>query len=338
MVLKVCFPALKKFLNNPVNVVAEELEGLAELYSQYLQTIKGTGIVLRVDSPKDKVALVSGGGSGHEPLHSGYVGRGMLDAAVAGAVFSAPSPDQIFRAISSVNGGRGVLLVVKNYSGDIMNFRIAEELAVTSGIEISHVVVNDDIAIEAAENRRGVAGTVLVHKIAGAKAERGASLDQVKRLAEHTISNLRSMGVALSSCINPSVGRPIFSLGENEMEIGIGIHGERGVERVEIAPADEIAEILYRKISNDLDLKKGEEVFLLVNGMGGTPLMELLIVSRKVRKLLNLDGIGLFRAMAGNYVTSLEMAGFSLSLLKVDEEMKEMLLAPQATPAFPVIV
>jgi len=330
---------LKKFVNDPDNVVTEELEGLAALHPRILRTIEGTGITVRIDSPaKDKVALVSGGGSGHEPLHSGYVGKGMLDAAVSGAVFSAPPPDQILRAVSSVNGGKGVLLIIKNYSGDIMNFRIAEELATTSGIEVSHVIVNDDIAIREPENRRGVAGTVLVHKIAGAKAETGATLDDVRKIADRVISNVRTMGVALSSCINPSVGRPIFSIGENQMEIGIGIHGEAGVERTEIATADTIAEILYTRVSSDLGLKKGEEVFLLVNGMGGTPLMELLIVSRKVREMLNWDGISVFRATAGNYVTSLEMAGFSLSLLRVDEEMKQMLLAPQSTPAFPTIV
>ncbi|HXQ93258.1 MAG TPA: dihydroxyacetone kinase subunit DhaK, partial [Nitrososphaerales archaeon] len=222
--------------------------------------------------------------------------------------------------------------------GDIMNFRIGEELATASGIEMSHVIVNDDIAIREPENRRGVAGTVLVHKIAGARAETRAALDDVRKIADRVISNVRTMGVALSSCINPSVGRPIFSIGENQMEIGIGIHGEAGVERTEIATADTIAEILYTRVSSDLGLKKGEEVFLLVNGMGGTPLMELLIVSRKVREMLNWDGISVFRATAGNYVTSLEMAGFSLSLLRVDEEMKQMLLAPQSTPAFPTIV
>jgi phosphoenolpyruvate---glycerone phosphotransferase subunit DhaK len=331
--------SLKKFVNDPGNVVTEELEGLAALYPRILRTIGGTGITVRIDSPvKDKVVLVSGGGSGHEHLHSGYVGKGMLDAAVSGAVFSAPPPDQILRAISSVNGGCGVLLIIKNYSGDIMNFRIAEELAVASGIDVSHVIVNDDIAIKEPENRRGVAGTVLVHKIAGAKAETGATLDDVRNLADRVISNVRTMGVALSSCINPSVGRPIFSIGENQMEIGIGIHGEAGVERMEIASADTIAEILYRRVSSGLGLKKGEEVFLLVNGMGGTPLMELLIASRKVIEMLKLDGIRVFRATAGNYVTSLEMSGFSLSLLRVDEEMKQMLLAPQSTPAFPTIV
>jgi len=294
-------------------------------------------VVVRADSPiKGKVALVSGGGSGHEPLHSGYVGWGMLDAAVAGAVFTSPTPDQILAAINSVDGGKGVLLVIKNYSGDVMNFKLAEQLA--SGVEVSHVIVNDDVAIKSRESRRGVAGTVLVHKIAGAKAESGASLDEVKKLAERVIANVGSLGVALSSCTNPTVGKPIFSLGEDEMEIGIGIHGERGVERAELQSADRVAELLYRKVSDDLGLKRGEEVFALVNGMGGTPLMELLIVVRKVSELLEQDGVQKFRAVAGNFVTSLEMAGFSLSLLKVDDEMKEMLLAPQTTPAFPVLI
>jgi len=330
---------MKKFINQPQDVVSEAISGIASLYPGSLRNIEGTGIVLRADSPvKGKVALVSGGGSGHEPLHGGYVGRGMLNAAVAGAVFTSPTPDQILTAMTSVDGGEGVLLVIKNYAGDIMNFKLAEQLAASSGIKISHVIVNDDVAISARENRRGVAGTILVHKIAGAKAETGASLEQVLELAERVVSNMASIGVALSSCTNPAVGRPIFSLGENEMEIGIGIHGEPGVERTKIKTADEIAEMLYRWVTDSLGLKKGDEVFVLVNGLGGTPLMELYVVARKVCELLNSDGIKKFRAISGNFVTSLEMAGCSLTLLRVDEEMKRMLLAPQATPAFPNLV
>ncbi|MDA4129707.1 MAG: dihydroxyacetone kinase subunit DhaK [Thaumarchaeota archaeon] len=330
---------MRKFVNDPQNVVTEEIQGLTALYPQILRNIEGTGVVTRTDSPvKGKVGLASGGGSGHEPLHAGYVGKGMLDAAVAGAVFTSPPPDQILTAIFAVDGGRGVLLIIKNYSGDIMNFQLAEQLATASGIEVSHVVVNDDVAIKAQENRRGVAGTVLVHKIAGAKAEAGASLEEVKTLAEQAISNIRTMGVALSSCINPAVGKPIFSLGENEMEIGIGIHGEAGVERMEIQTADRVADMLYQRVTDDLGLQKEEEVFALINGMGGTPLMELQIVSRKVCALLSSDKIRIFRALAGNYCTSLEMAGFSLSLLRVDEEMRQMLLAPQLTPSFPNLV
>jgi len=203
---------------------------------------------------------------------------------------------------------------------------------------VSHVIVNDDVAIRAPESRRGVAGTVLVHKIAGAKAESGGTLEQVKKLAERVISNTGSIGVALSSCTNPAVGKPIFFLGEDEMEIGIGIHGEAGVERTQIQSADRIAETLYGRVHDELKLKSGDEVFVMVNGMGGTPLMELYVVSRKVCELLDSDGVRKFRAIAGNFVTSLEMAGFSLSLLKVDDEMKKMLLTPQSTPAFPVLV
>jgi dihydroxyacetone kinase-like protein len=304
-----------------------------------LRNIEGTGVVVRTDSPvKGTVALVSGGGSGHEPLHAGYVGKGMLSAAVAGAVFTSPARDQILTAINSVNGGNGVLLVIKNYSGDLMNFKLAEQLVSTSGIKVSHVVVNDDVAIKSRENRRGVAGTVLVHKIAGAKAEAGAELDEVKKIAERVISNMGSVGVALSSCTNPAVGKPIFTLGENEMEIGIGMHGETGVARMELQDADKIAEMLYRRVADDLELKRGDEVFVMINGMGGTPLMELYVVARKICDLLESDGIKRFRAIAGNFATSLEMAGFSLTLLKVDVEMKQMLLAPQTTPAFPVLV
>jgi phosphoenolpyruvate---glycerone phosphotransferase subunit DhaK len=327
---------LKKFVNSPQDVVSEEVSGLAAMYPHSLHNIDGTGIIVRTDSPvKGKVALVSGGGSGHEPLHAGYVGRGMLDAAVAGAVFTSPTPDQILAAINSVNGGKGVLLIIKNYAGDIMNFELAEQLA--SGVEISQVIVNDDVAIPVRENRRGVAGTVLVHKIAGAKAESGADLKEVKDLAERVISNVASIGVALSSCTNPAVGLPIFTLGETEMEIGIGIHGEAGVERTGVRTADEIAELLYRRVRDSLGLKSGDEVFLLLNGMGGTPLMELYVVGRKVSELLHSEGIKKFRAISGNFVTSLEMAGLSLTLLKVDQEMKKMLLAPQATPAFPFL-
>jgi len=330
---------MKKFVNDPQEVVTETVQGLAALYHQTLVNIPGTTVIVREDAPvKDKVGLVSGGGSGHEPLHAGYVGKGMLDAAVAGAVFTSPTPDQILTAITSVDGGKGVLLIIKNYAGDVMNFKLAEQLAEAQGIEVAHVIVNDDVAIPARENRRGVAGTILVHKIAGAKAESGASLGDVKAVAERVIQNVGSMGVALSSCINPAVGKPIFNLGEKEMEIGIGIHGEAGIERSELQSADSIAEQLYRRISRDLSLKRGEEVAMIVNGMGGTPLMELDVVGRKVCQLLELDGVQRFRAIAGNFVTSLEMAGFSLSLLRVDEEMKQLLLAPQSTPAFPNLV
>ena len=330
---------MKKFVNNPQEVVTETVQGLAALYPRSLVSIEGTGVVARKAAPvMGKVGLVSGGGSGHEPLHGGYVGMGMLDVAVAGAVFTSPTPDQILTAITLVNGGKGVLLIVKNYAGDVMNFKLAEQLAVTQGIEVARAIVNDDVAIPAKENRRGVAGTILVHKIAGAKAETGASLEDVKTLAERVISNTGSMGVALSSCINPAVGKPIFTLGENEMEVGIGIHGEAGVERLDLQGADRVAELLYRRVSNELGLKTGEEIFLVVNGMGSTPLMELHVVSRKVCRLLESDGVRRFRAIAGNFVTSLEMAGFSLTLLRVDEEMKQMLLAPQMTPAFPHLV
>jgi phosphoenolpyruvate---glycerone phosphotransferase subunit DhaK len=330
---------VKKFVNNPEEVVTETVRGLAALYPHALVNIEGTEVVARKAAPiMGKVGLVSGGGSGHEPLHGGYVGEGMLDAAVAGAVFTSPTPDQILTAITTANGGSGVLLIIKNYAGDVMNFKLAEQLAAAQGIEVAHVIVNDDVAIPLRENRRGVAGTILVHKIAGARAESGASLGDVKLLAERVISNMGSMGVALSSCTNPAVGRPIFSLGEKEMEIGIGIHGEAGVERLDLQSADRVAELLYRRISRELRLKRGEEVFLVVNGMGGTPLMELHVVSRKVCELLKFGGIKRFRAIAGNFVTSLEMAGFSLSLLRVDEEIKQMLLAPQMTPAFPNLV
>lgn len=330
---------MKKFVNDPQDVVTEEICGLVALRPDLLRYIEGTGIVTRLDSPVNgKVALVSGGGSGHEPMHPGYVGKGMLDAAVAGAVFTAPTPDQIITAINSVHGGRGVLLIVTNYAGDVMSFKLAEQMVSASGIDVSHVTVNDDVAIKPPDNRRGVAGTILVHKIAGAKAESGADLEEVKGLAQRVISNTATMGVALSSCTNPVVGKPIFTLAENEMELGIGIHGEAGVERTAIQSADKIVEMLYRRVSSELRLKSGEEVFVMMNGMGGTPLMELLVAARKACELLDSNGIKRFRAIVGNFVTSLEMAGFSLTLLRVDDEMKHMLLAPQATSSFPVLI
>jgi dihydroxyacetone kinase-like protein len=330
---------MKKLVNDVNNVVDEELDGLALLYPNSLRRLPHSKIIVRKDSPvSGKVAIIGGGGSGHEPLFGGFVGRGMLDAAVAGEVFSAPPPDQIFSAIRAVNGGNGVLLLFNNYSGDIMNFKLAAEMATENGIEITRVIVNDDVAISSKEMRRGVAGTILVEKIAGAKAELGGSLDEVRRIAERAVNNTRSMGVALTPCVLPRVGTPMFTLDDDEIELGIGVHGEPGVQRTKMKSADEIATILFDRISGDLELKSGEEVVLMVNGMGATTAMELLIFSRKVVQLLDQRAINIFRSFAGNYVTSLDMAGVSLSLLRVDEETKELLLVPDNTPSFPKFV
>ena len=330
---------MKKLVNDPNRVVDEELDGLVLLFPNVLTRLEGTNVILRKNSSEQKkVALVSGGGSGHEPLHGGFVGKGILDAAVAGEVFTAPPPDQIYSAINSVSAGKGVLLIINNYAGDIMNFKLAEEMARDDGIEIGHVIVNDDVAIASKENRRGVAGTILVLKIAGAIAERGATLNEVQKLGWKVVENTRSMGVALTSATLPRVGRPMFLLQDGEMELGIGVHGEPGVQRTRMKSAEEIASILFERVSEDLGLRSGDEVVLMVNGMGATPMMELLIFSREVIKLIDKLGVKIFRSIVGNFVTSLDMAGVSLTLLRVDGQMKEMLLDPEQTPSFPKLL
>ncbi|NRT27996.1 dihydroxyacetone kinase-like protein [Clostridium beijerinckii] len=264
----------------------------------------------------------------------------MLDAAVAGAVFTSPTPDQVYEAIKAVDLGKGVLLVIKNYTGDVMNFEMAKDMAEMEGINVKTVVVNDDVAVENSTytaGRRGIAGTVFIHKIAGAKAETGASLEEVTRVAEKVISNVRSMGMAISSCIVPAAGKPNFTLGENEMEIGMGIHGEPGTHREEIKTADEITEHLMSKILEDIKLSSGEEVAVMVNGLSSTPLMELYIVNKKVNEILEEKGVKIHKTFVGEFMTSLEMAGFSITVLKLDSELKELLDAPANTPAFKVI-
>jgi dihydroxyacetone kinase, DhaK subunit len=329
---------MKKLINSPDLVVEEMLKGIEAAYPQYLKKLPDFDVLVRKDAPTaGKVALVSGGGSGHEPAHGGYVGKGMLDAAVAGAVFTSPTPDQIFEAIKAVASDAGVLLVVKNYTGDVMNFEMAGEMADAEGIKVASVVVNDDVAVKNSTwtiGRRGIAGTVFVHKIAGAKAESGASLEEVKSVAEKVIANVRSMGMALTSCIVPAAGKPTFTLGENEMEIGMGIHGEPGTHRDTLKSADEITEHLVGKILEDMPLSDKDEVAVMVNGLGATPLMELYIVNGKVSKMLGERGIKVYKTFVGEYMTSLEMAGCSVTLLKLDSELKQLLNAPADTPAF----
>ena len=279
--------------------------------------------------------MVPGGGSGHEPAHAGYVGKGMLDAAVAGNMFSSPSPDRINKGIQEADSGAGVLLVIKNYSGDIMNFDMAREMAEMDGIRVESVVVRDDVAVPDSTystGRRGIAGTVFVHKIAGAKAETGASLDEVKAAAEKAIANIRSMGMAMTPCTLPAVGKPGFELADDEIEIGMGIHGEPGVERTKVLSARETAQILLDKILDDYDFT-GSEVALMVNGLGGTPLMELYILNNDVQDILAQKGIRVYKTFVGNYMTAIEMAGCSLTLMKLDEELKELLDAPCNTTA-----
>ena len=328
---------MKKVINDPEYVVEEMLEGMTYAYPQYVKKLDNANVIVRKDSKLDKVALVSGGGSGHEPSHGGFVGYGMLDGAVAGAVFTSPTPDQVYEAIKAVANDAGVLLVVKNYTGDVMNFDMAKEMAEMEGIKVDSVIVDDDVAVENSTwtiGRRGIAGTIFVHKLAGAKAETGATLEEVKAVAEKVINNDRSMGMALTPCTVPAAGKPNFTLDENEMEIGMGIHGEPGTHREELKTADEIVTHLMDKILADMNLAKGDEVAILVNGLGGTPLMEQFIINRKVNKILEEKKINIYKTILGEYMTSIEMAGFSISLLKLDDELKVLLDAKADTPAF----
>ena len=317
---------MKKIINDPEKVVSEMLAGM-EIAEKGLHYLPGSEVIARRTPNKNKVALISGGGSGHEPAHAGYVGKGMLDAAVAGNVFASPSPDRIMAAIHEVAGEKGVLLIIKNYSGDIMNFSMAAELAEMEGYRVMSVVTKDDVAVPDSTfstGRRGIAGTVFVHKIAGAAAEAGKDLEELRNLAQKVIDNTRSMGMAMTPCVLPGVGKPGFTLDENEIEIGMGIHGEPGVERTAVKTAKELAEILCSRILADMDYS-GSEVAVMVNGLGGTPLMELYILAGEVNTL---------RWYVGNYMTSLEMSGCSVSLLKLDEEMKSYLDAVTDAPAW----
>lgn len=328
---------MKKLINDPATVVDESVEGFGLAHADLVTVHTDPLYVVRADAPvQGKVGLVSGGGSGHEPLHAGFVGRGMLDAAVPGAVFTSPTPDQIAPATAAVNGGRGVLHIVKNYTGDVLNFETAAELADADGIEVRSVVVNDDVAVEDSlytAGRRGVAGTVAVEKIAGAAAERGDDLAGVAAVAERVIANVRSMGVALSACTVPHSGTPSFDLTDEEIEIGIGIHGEPGRRRIPMASADEITEMLTAPVLDDLGLGSGEQVLLLVNGMGGTPASELYVVYRKARALVEARGGSVTRSLVGNYVTSLEMQGVSVTVLRLDDELTTLWDAPVHTAA-----
>ena len=323
---------MKKFINAVENVETEMLDGMCLAYPQYVKRLPGLDVIVRADKKEGKVAIISGGGSGHEPAHGGYVGKGMLDAAVPGAVYTSPTPDQILEAIKAADAGKGVLMVVKNYTGDVMNFEMAAEMA--DGIEVAEVITNDDVAVEDSlytTGRRGVAGTIFVHKIAGAKAEAGASLAEVKDVAQKVIDNVRTMGVALKPSTSPAAGKPGFELGEDEMELGIGIHGEPGTSTEKLQPADAIVDHLLDKILNDNVDYAGSEVAVMVNGSGATPVMELYILNKRVNDVLTEKGIKVARTYVGNYMTSIDMAGASITLLKLDDELKELLDAPADT-------
>lgn len=310
------------------------LAGMAAVNPEVCYDREGEVIYRRKKT--EKVGIVSGGGSGHEPAHAGYVGMGMLDAAVAGNVFASPDPARILNGIEHADSGRGVLLVIKNYSGDIMNFEMAADLAADLDIPVRSVVVRDDVAVKESTystGRRGIAGTVFVHKIAGARAEAGGTLEEVAELAQRTADNVRSFGVSLSSCILPAVGAPGFTIEEGQMELGMGIHGEPGIEQTAMKQASEIAEIMVEKITADLDYS-GAETAVIVNGLGGTPLMELYILAGEIDQKLRAKNITPVKYLTGNFMTSLEMAGASMSMLRLDDEMKQYLTAPCDTMAW----
>jgi dihydroxyacetone kinase-like protein len=326
---------MKKLINHPDAVVAESLQGFAAAYPDLVRVNTDPVYVARADAPiPGKVGLVSGGGSGHEPMHGGYVGPGMLDAACPGAVFTSPTPDQMLEAAKAVNGGAGVLFIVKNYTGDVMNFDMAAELAQAEGIPTRSVLIQDDVAVRDSlytAGRRGVGTTVLAEKLAGAAAEQRRGLDEVAAVCRKTADWGRSMGVALTSCAVPHVGRPTFDLPEDEMEIGIGIHGEPGRARIKLRPADEVAAMLMEPILADLPYRAGDDVLLFVNGMGGTPLIEQYIVYRAARDIATRHGLRVARSLVGPYITSLEMAGCSITLLKLDDDLVKLWDAPVKT-------
>ncbi|WP_104134328.1 MULTISPECIES: dihydroxyacetone kinase subunit DhaK [unclassified Cryobacterium] len=328
---------MKKLINDPKHVVNEAVAGFEAAHGDIVRVSPDPLFIVRADAPhKGKVGIVSGGGSGHEPLHGGFVGLGMLDAAVPGPVFTSPTPDPILAATQSVDGGVGVLHIVKNYTGDVLNFETAADLASAEGIDVRTVIINDDVAVKDSlytAGRRGVAGTVLVEKITGAAAERGDDLTAVVAVAEKVNSRVRTMGVALTPCVVPHAGEPSFVLADDEIEIGIGIHGEPGRERIKLEPADAIVDRLLAPILEDLPLASGDQVLLFVNGMGGTPLVELYIVFRRAAEVLRERGITVSRSLVGNYTTSLEMAGASISVLQLDAELTALWDAPVQTAA-----
>jgi dihydroxyacetone kinase-like protein len=328
---------MKKLLNNPADVVRESLKGLAAAHGDLLRYDAEAQIVVRADAPVDgKVALVSGGGSGHEPLHGGFVGRGMLDAACPGEVFTSPVPDQMLAATKAVDGGAGVVHIVKNYTGDVMNFKLAAEDAADEGIDVESVLIDDDVAVQDSlytAGRRGVGATVLAEKIAGAAAERRDDVKSVAEIARRVNSSSRSFGIALSSCTPPAAGKPIFDLAEGEMEVGIGIHGEPGRRREALGTASDIAGLMVEAVVSDLHPADGTRVLPFVNGMGGTPQIELYLLYGEIEDQLRAAGLEPVRRLVGSYITSLEMAGASLTLLALDDELTELWDAPVHTPA-----
>src|SRR5882724_6585200 len=328
---------MRKFLNDPSAIVKESLAGLAAAHADLLRYDVENQIVVRKDAPKKgKVALISGGGSGHEPMHGGFVGLGMLDAACPGEVFTSPVPDQMLAATKAVDGGAGVVHIVKNYTGDVMNFKLAAEMAEDDDIKVESVLTNDDVAVEDSlytAGRRGVGVTVLAEKIAGAKAEAGGSLEEVAAVARKVNDNGRSFGVAFTSAWTPASPTPTFEIGADEMEFGVGIHGEPGRRREKVKPAAEIVAEMAEAILGDLDAPSGSNVLAFVNGLGGTPTIELYVIYNELAKQLKERGLTATRSLVGDYITSLEMAGASITLLKLDDELTELWDAPVHTPA-----
>ena len=329
---------MKKIINKPENVVTEMLDGLAYVHSDLVHRVEGFDIIARNEQAAGQVGLISGGGSGHEPAHAGFVGDGMLSAAIAGAVFTSPTPDQILEAIKAADQGAGVFMVVKNYSGDIMNFEMAQELAEMEGIEVASVVVDDDIAVENSlytQGRRGVAGTIFVHKILGHAAREGKSLAEIKDLADKIVHNIHTIGLALSGATVPEVGKPGFVLAEDEIEYGIGIHGEPGYRKESMQPSRQLAEELTGKLLEAFEAKAGERYALLINGMGATPLMEQYVFANDVASILGDAGLDVAFKKLGNYMTSIDMAGLSLTLMKIeDDAWLEALESPVKTIAW----
>ena len=329
---------MKKIINKPENVVTEMLDGLAYVHSDLVHRVEGFDIIARNEQSTGQVGLISGGGSGHEPAHAGFVGDGMLSAAIAGAVFTSPTPDQILEAIKEADQGAGVFMVVKNYSGDIMNFEMAQELAEMEGIEVASVVVDDDIAVENSlytQGRRGVAGTIFVHKILGHAAREGKSLAEIKDLADKIVPNIHTIGLALSGATVPEVGKPGFVLAEDEIEYGIGIHGEPGYRKESMQPSRQLAEELTGKLLEAFEAKAGERYALLINGMGATPLMEQYVFTNDVASILGDAGLDVAFKKLGNYMTSIDMAGLSLTLMKIDDDAwLEALESPVKTIAW----
>ena len=329
---------MKKIINEPTQVVDEMLQGLSFMHDDLVERLDGFDVIVRKAEKTGKVGLISGGGSGHEPSHAGFVGDGMLSAAICGAVFTSPTPDQILEAIKAADEGAGVFMVIKNYSGDIMNFEIAQELAEMEGIDVASVVVDDDIAVENSlytQGRRGVAGTILVHKILGDAARSGKSLAQMKDLADKLVLEIKTIGLALSGATVPEVGKPGFVLEDDEFEYGVGIHGEPGYKKEKMQPSALLASELVEKLSEGFQLKDGERYGLLINGLGSTPLMEQYVFANDVAKLLHEKGVELAFKKIGNYMTSIDMAGLSLTLIRLaDDEWLDALNTPVTTPAW----